>query len=61
MNNELKHGIAIRERKTNKLIEFIKCSPERALTILSGVRRQMDNKRYKADETFLSDSEIKKC
>lgn len=47
------HGIAIRERKTNKLVHFIECETGRpALRVLGGVRINLDHKNYKAEEEF---------
>ena len=51
------HGIAITERKTGKLVDFIKCGLGRqALSVLGGVRINLD-KQYKADETFITEEE----
>ena len=54
-----KHGIAIRERKTKKLVKFMECRCGReALLVLSGVRRNMNTRDYKAEEEGVEDSEI---
>jgi hypothetical protein len=53
------HGIAIREKGTKKLIEFIPChTGASALRVLSGVRRQMDTARYTASEDYVRNDEI---
>lgn len=49
----MKHGIVIRSRETKEIIDFIECSPNRALKVLSGLRRQMDNVRFTASEESL--------
>lgn len=55
-----KHGIAIRERKTNELVEFIECDTGRdALRVLSGIRINMGSD-FEASETFIEEDEIKK-
>ncbi len=54
-----KHGITIREKKTNKLVEFIKCGTgNTALRILSGVRMNLNHDEYTAEEGFVSQTEI---
>lgn len=56
----MKHGIAVREKKTNRLVEFIECETGRpALRILSGIRVNMNKDDYKAEETFVEEDEIK--
>ncbi len=52
------HGIAIREKKTKKLVDFIPCDVgNRALKVLSGVRINLGN-NYDAQETFVKQEEI---
>ena len=51
-----KHGIAIRNRKTKELIEFIECDYGKvALRVLGGVRINMDTKRYIASEEVIAE------
>ena len=53
-----KHGITVRERKTEKLIEFIECETgNSALRILRGIRINMGSD-YRASEEFVELSEI---
>ncbi len=53
-----KHGIAVRNRKTNQLIEFIECDTGRpALRMLSG-RRMNLHQDYDAQEDFVDEAEI---
>jgi len=55
-----KHGITVREVKTNKLVKFIQCATGRtALQILSGIRRNMSS-NYRASEEFINEQEIAK-
>jgi len=55
-----KHGITVRERKTNNLVKFIECLRGRpALQILGGIRINM-SPDYKASEEFVSEEEIAK-
>lgn len=55
----MKHGIAVRSKKTNQLVEFIECDVGRdALKILSGIRINMNHEDYKADETYVKEEEI---
>ena len=59
MSDEKKHGISVRERKTNELVEFIECETGRpALRILSGIRINM-GPDYKASEDYVALKEIK--
>ena len=57
-NETLKKGIVIREKETRKIIKFISCNSNSALYILSGIRRNLDNKNYIANEEFIKESEI---
>ncbi len=58
---ETKHGITIREKNTNLLVEFVECSVGRsALRVLSGVRHNL-GEDYKASEEFVAEKEIKEC
>ncbi|CAK0755909.1 hypothetical protein CCP3SC1AL1_2210008 [Gammaproteobacteria bacterium] len=51
---KFKHGIAIKEKDTNNIVDFIECPyGTSALRVLSGVRRNLDNKRYKASEEII--------
>jgi hypothetical protein len=51
---KFKHGIAVREKDTNKIVDFIECRyGMSALRVLSGVRTQMDAKKYKASEEII--------
>ena len=51
------HGIAIRERADNSLVEFVKCGLGReALMVLSGVRRNLGSP-YKAEEEVITTEE----
>ena len=53
------HGIAIREKKTKKLDEFMECDVGReALKILGGVRINLNHEDYYAEETMVEQSEI---
>lgn len=53
-----KHGIAIRERPTGRLVEFIVCGTGReALMVLSGVRRNL-GRGFDAQEEVIKESEI---
>lgn len=53
-----KHGITIRKKKSNILVEFIECrTGNHALRVLSGVRHNLGND-YKASEEFVSEEEI---
>jgi len=53
-----KHGIAVREIKTKKLVEFIECATGRpALKILGGIRINM-SPNYRASEEFVTEKEI---
>ena len=54
----MKHGIAIREKGTDKLIDFAECSVEKALKVLSGIRHNINNERYYASEEYVDDKEI---
>ena len=55
----LKHGIAVRERSTKKLVHFIECETgPRALMILSGRRHNLDTTNYRAEEEFVKESEV---
>lgn len=45
-----KHGIAIREVKTKKLVDFIECDIGKALKVLGGVRINMSKKYYATEE-----------
>ncbi len=59
-SGKTKHGIAIRDRRTGELIEFIETATGRsALQVLSGVRINMGSD-YKAEEDMVSESEIAK-
>jgi len=52
------HGIAVTERKTKELVEFIPCAfGNPALRILSGIRINM-SPDYKAEETFVTQKEV---
>jgi hypothetical protein len=56
----MEHGISVRERKTNKLVEFIKCETGRpALNILKGIRINMGSD-YKATEEMIDPEEVNK-
>jgi len=56
----MKHGIAIRERSSKKLVEFIECGLGReALQVLSGVRINLGSD-FDAQEDFVEESEITK-
>lgn len=53
-----KHGITIREKDTNLLVEFIECQTgNHSLRVLSGVRHNL-GEDYKASEEFVSEEEI---
>ena len=55
-----KHGIAVRDRKTGELIDFIETDTgSQALRVLSGIRINMGSD-YKASEEFVSHDEISK-
>ena len=56
----MKHGIAIRNKQTNQLVNFIECSTGKgSLTILNGVRTNLNHPEYKAEETFIDEREQK--
>jgi len=58
---KMKHGIAIREKETNKLVGFMECEPGQSpLIILSGCRINLDKEFYKANEEFVKEEEIEK-
>lgn len=53
-----KHGIAVRNKKTKQLVQFIECqygSP--ALRVLSGVRMNL-HKEFDAQEDIIDEKEI---
>lgn len=51
------HGIAVRDVKSNKLIDFIKCEIGRsALRVLSGIRMNMSDD-YRASEELIEEAE----
>jgi hypothetical protein len=55
----MKHGIAIREKKTNVLVEFMECETgNRALKILAGCRINLNHEEYKANEEEVEEKEI---
>ena len=57
----MKHGITVREKKIDNLIEFIECpTGNNALRILSGIRINMNHEDYKASEEMVEESEIQK-
>lgn len=54
-----KHGITIREKDSGLLMKFIECDTgKRALTILSGVRINLNHDDYKASEEYVEQEEI---
>ena len=54
----MKHGIAIKDKKTGKIVEFEECAYGReALMVLSGMRRNLNREDYTADEVVLTDDE----
>lgn len=59
--NNLKHGIAITEKVSGKLIEFVECQTGRvALKVLMGIRHNLNHNEYKAEETIISLCKINK-
>ena len=61
MEEESKHGIAIRDKKTKELVDFIECGlGNSALRVLSGVRHNLDSRNYYATEDFVKSSEYSK-
>ena len=55
------NGIAIRERDTNKLVEFMECSGREALQVLRGSRINLNHADYKSNEEFgVNEEEVKK-
>lgn len=57
----MKHGIAIREKATKKLMEFVECGTgQEALLVLSGVRRNLNHEDYRANEEFVNNEELAK-
>jgi len=55
----MKHGITVRERATNKLVEFIECAIDSsALKILLGITMNINKTDYKAEEEFVKEEEI---
>lgn len=56
----MKHGITIREKKSNKLVEFIECPVGNpALRILSGVRINLNHEEYMTEEGFVTEEEVR--
>jgi hypothetical protein len=56
-----KHGIAIREKATKKLVEFYETPTGRStLRVLSGVRHNL-GEDYKAEEEFVDEKEIEEA
>ena len=55
------NGIAIREKSTKKLVEFIECSGREALKILAGSRINLNHDDYQSKEEFgITEDEVKK-
>ena len=55
------NGIAIREKSTNKLVEFMECSGREALRVLGGSRINLNHADYKSNEEFgVTEEEVKK-
>jgi len=55
----MKHGIAVREIETGKLVKFLECDVGRpALRILSGVRMNLNHEDYEATEDMATQEEI---
>ena len=55
------NGITIREKSTNKLVEFIECSGREALQVLGGSRINLNHDDYKSTEEFgVTEEEVKK-
>ncbi len=53
-----KHGISVRHKQTNELVEFIECETGRpALQVLAGIRINMSTE-YKAEESDVNKEEI---
>ena len=56
---KMKHGIAVREKATKKLVEFLECpTGQSALRILSGRRHNLDQENYYAEEAMVDETEI---
>jgi len=54
-----KHGITVREKSTNKIVDFIECETGRsALRVLSGIRINMNHNDFKASEEYVSPEDI---
>ena len=54
-----KHGIAVRNRKTKVLVQFVECSyGSNTLRMLSGVRMNL-HKDFDAQEDIVEEEEIK--
>ena len=55
------NGIAIREKSTKKLVEFIECSGRSALQVLGGSRINLNHDEYQSNEEFgVTEEEVKK-
>ena len=55
------HGVAIRSKKDKSLVNFIETRyGAQALRVLSGVRHNLDDKNYYAEEDIVSDAEVAK-
>jgi len=53
------HGVAIRQKKDKKFVQFMETGVGRqALRVLSGVRHNLDMKNYYAEEDIVDDAEI---
>ena len=53
-----KHGIAVRNKKTKQLVQFVECQyGSSALRVLSGVRMNL-HKEFDAQEDIIDEKEI---
>jgi len=55
------HGVAIRRKKDKELVQFMETGyGMQALRVLSGVRHNLDDKNYYAEEDIVEKSDVDK-
>jgi hypothetical protein len=55
------HGIAVKEKATGEVVDFIKCDVGRpALRVLSGIRINLNHEDYEAEEDLIDEETYKK-
>lgn len=55
-----KHGIVVRNTQTKEIVEFIECSGRQALSVLSGIRHNLNKDDFNACEDIISDADYLK-